>query len=83
MGKFKIKVNIELVECDSDTEQGKLIEKDGSFMMTIDEMEASNIDKCESSLLKTAHPAIRKVLSTHLENLSKKKLLKKRKPASK
>jgi len=83
MGNYKIKVNIELVECDSDAEQGKLIENDNFFMMTINEAEAANIDKCERSLLQTAHPAIRKALSAHLEGLSKKKLLKKRESARK
>jgi hypothetical protein len=74
MGKYKIKVNIEITECEDEEMQSGYFENNGAFTMTIDEAIASNIDKCESSLLQTVHPSIRKALSEHLENISKKSL---------
>jgi hypothetical protein len=73
MGNYRIKVNIEIVECGKDEKEGACLEQNGSFTMTIGEKEAESIDECERSLLATAHPAIRKALSKHLEEMSKKK----------
>jgi hypothetical protein len=79
MGNYKIKVNIEFVECSDGEEAGECLENNGSFTMTIGEKDAESIDKCESSVLAAAHPAIRKALAKHLEEISKKKVPKKRK----
>jgi len=76
MGNYKIKVNVELVECDA-SEHDLQKEMDGNFTMTISEADAISIDNCESSVLRTAHPAIREAISRHLSEISKKKLLKK------
>ncbi len=78
MAGYKIKINIEFIESDEDVTE---IEKDedGSFSMVLCDADAVSIDKCESSLLQTAYPAIRNALTEHLSTLSKKKPLKIRK----
>jgi len=82
MGRYKIKVNVELDECD-DSEHDLTKEMDGSFSMTISETDAISIDNCEKSVLQTAHPAIREAVSRHLSEISKKKLLEKQKKTKK
>ena len=73
MSKYKIKVNVELIECDeSEPNNVPTRQKDGSFTMTINEQDAISIDKCESSVLRTAYPMIRDALSKHLTEVSKK-----------
>jgi hypothetical protein len=77
MGKYKVKVNIELVECKSAAEHDPMKEKEGSFTMTISEQDAISIDNCERAVLRTAYPTIRDAVSRHLAEISKKKPLKK------
>ena len=77
MGNYKIKVNVEIVECDDQNEKAAEEQNDGSFTMTINEKDAISIDNSERALLSTAYPAIREALAKHLENVSKKKALKK------
>ena len=78
MGSYKVKVNIELIECNDDAkEHDPIKEKDGSFTMTISERDAISIDNCEKAVLMTAYPTIRKAISKHLSEISKKKPLKK------
>jgi len=78
MGKFKIRVKVEIVESDqqNEIEHGPQEQNDGSFTMIIDQKDAESIDNSEKALLETAYPTIRKALSKHLENVSKKKPLK-------
>jgi hypothetical protein len=74
MSRFKIKVKVELVECD-DFEQGDLTkQEDGSFSMIISEQDAISIDRVESSVLQTAYPTMREAVSKHLAQISKKSL---------
>ena len=84
MGKYEIKVKVEIVESDKQNAQDPQEQNDGSFTMVIDEKDAVSIDHSEKALLETAYPTIRKALSKHLENVSKKKPLKapKRKKSS-
>lgn len=77
MGKYKVKVNIELVECNGAEEHDPMKEKEGSFTMTISEQDAISIDNCERAVLRTAYPTIRDAVSRHLAEISKKKSLKK------
>ncbi|MCP3968534.1 MAG: hypothetical protein GY718_19680 [Lentisphaerae bacterium] len=78
MSKYKIRVKVELVECD-DSEDGELKNsEDGSFTMAISEKNAISIDHCEMAVLQTAHPTIREAISRHLSEISKKKFLNKR-----
>ena len=72
MGQYKVKISVELVECneavsDIPTERG-----DGSFSMVISEEDAVGIGKCGKSVLQTAYPTIRAALSGHLTEISKK-----------
>jgi len=78
MGKYKIKVKVEIVESDqqNENEHGPQEQNDGSFTMIIDEKDAVSIDNSEKALLETAYPTIRHALSKHLEQVSKKKSLK-------
>lgn len=78
MGKYKVKIKIELVECKDDAKaHDPQKEKDGSFTMTISEQDAISIDRCERAVLMTAHPTIRDAIAKHLSEISKKKPLKK------
>ena len=78
MGKYKVQVKVELIECNDDVkEHDPKQEKDGSFTMTISEQDAISIDNCERAVLMAAHPTIRDAISKHLSEISKKKPLKK------
>ena len=77
MSNYKIKVNIEIVESDDPKVKDAKEQNDGSFKMTINEKDAISIDNSERALLQTSYPAIREALAKHLENVSKKKALKK------
>jgi hypothetical protein len=77
MSNFKIKVHVEIVECDEKDAKAAERQDDGSFAMVINEKDAISIDNSEKALLRTSYPAIRKALSEHLENVSKKKSSKK------
>lgn len=79
MGNYKIKVKVEIVECDAENCKTQQEKDDGSFEMIIDEKDAISIDNSERALLSTAYPSIRKALAKHLEEVSKKKSLKKEK----
>ena len=76
MGKYEIKVKVEIVESSKQNAHEPQEQNDGSFTMIIDEKDAVSIDHSEKALLETAYPTIRKALSKHLENVSKKKPLK-------
>ena len=76
MGKYEIKVKVEIVESSKQNAHEPQEENDGSFTMIIDEKDAVSIDHSEKALLETAYPTIRKALSKHLEIVSKKKPLK-------
>ena len=84
MGKYEIKVKVEIVESSKQNAHEPQEQNDGSFTMIIDEKDAVSIDHSEKALLETAYPTIRKALSKHLENVSNKKPLKapKRKKSS-
>lgn len=77
MGKFKIKINIEIDECENVNNKNPEEQEDGSFEMVIDESDAISIDKSERALIETTYPAIRKALAEHLSMMSKKKPSKK------
>ena len=75
MGKYKIKVNIEIAECEESDVSSPTKQEDGSFEISLSESDAIDIDRCEQALLQTSHPAIRAALSRHLSERSKKKSL--------
>ena len=74
MTKYKIKVHVELVDCDGTVNSEPQNNNDGSFSMTISGKDAVSIDMCEKSVLQTAYPTIREAVSNHLSQISKKKL---------
>jgi hypothetical protein len=78
MGNYKIRVKVEVIECEDQGPQAPSEQNDGSFEMIIDGEDAISIDKSEKALLSTAYPSIREALSKHLEKISKKKSLKKK-----
>ena len=73
MTEYKIKVHVELVECDDAVNSEPIENSDGSFSMTISAQDAVSIDMCEQSVLRTAYPTIREAVSKHLGLISKKK----------
>ncbi len=77
MGKFKIRIKIELVESDGPEHKSPTKQNDGSFEMSIDEADAISIDNCETAVMRTSYDAIRDALSEHLSRASKKKPSKK------
>lgn len=73
MDGYEIRIKVELIKTD-DIEKKNMLEKGRhGYTMHISDDDASDIDKCESAVLRTAHPAIREALSEHLTALSKKK----------
>ena len=75
MTRYKVKISVELVECNEAVSDIPIEQRDGSFSMVISEKDAVSIDKCEKTILKTAYPTIRSALSEHLTGISKKKSL--------
>jgi len=47
MAKYRVKVHVELVECDDTVNHEPKNNNDGSFSMTISESDAISIDMCE------------------------------------
>ncbi len=76
MTKYKIEVNVKVVECNENVNVKPKKYDDGSFAMVISEEDAISIDKCETSVLRTAYPSIREAVSNHLTQMSKKKPMK-------
>ena len=72
MSQYKVKISVELVECNEAVSDIPTERRDGSFSMVISEEDAVSIDKCEQSVLQTAYPTIRAALSEHLTEISKK-----------
>ena len=52
MTRYKVKVSVELVECDESISDTPTEQQDGSFSMVISEKDAVSIDKCEKNILK-------------------------------
>ena len=73
MKKYKIKVSVNLVECDEQTDITPIELDDGSYQYTIDDNVGESIDGCEIAVLNTAYPAIRDAIARHMEAISKKK----------
>jgi hypothetical protein len=73
MGKYKVRVKVEIVETDAATETDVEQHEDGSFELVMSEAQAISIDDCEESLLRANFPAIREAISKHLTEISKKK----------
>jgi hypothetical protein len=72
MANYKIKVKIEMVECQDAEEEGRRRRKDGRLELTMSEQQAISIDACEKALLATSYEAMREAISAHLTAVSKK-----------
>lgn len=72
MNNYKIKVNIEIIECEEPVFETPKHQDDGSFELNMSPTSAESIDDCEQFLLETNYPALRSALSEHLEAVSKK-----------
>lgn len=73
MSKYKVQVSVKLVECDENENHEINQDADGSYSMVISDQDATSIDMCEKSVLQVAYPTIRKAVSNHLSQVSKKK----------
>ena len=78
MPNYKIKVNMEIVECDEPAAEEPAKIKDGKFEFNITEKQAGRIDDCEQALLRTNYEAMRDLMTVHLTELSKKNRRRKR-----
>ena len=72
MGNYKIRVKVEIVECNEAVDSVPKENQDGSFEFKISEAEAISIDRCEKALLRTNQEAVRDAISRHLTEASKK-----------
>jgi len=72
METFNVRVTIEITPSTEVTTTTPRPQADGSFQITIPAQDALSIDRCEQALLRTAYPAFRTALSTHLSAMSKK-----------
>ena len=72
MKNYRIRVNVEIAECDQTELNEAKIGEDGLFSMSISGQDATSIDECESALLRTCYPAIREAMRRHFSEVSKK-----------
>jgi hypothetical protein len=73
MKNYKIKVHVEIVECEEAEGREPKKASDGGFEMIIEEATAASIDECEKALLETNYEALRDAIGKHLTAVSKKK----------
>lgn len=73
MGNYKIKVRVEIVECEEPVLDNPVKTDEGTFELNITPEQACSIDDCEQALLETNYPAIREAMAKHLTEISKKK----------
>jgi hypothetical protein len=73
MSNYKIRVKVEIVECEEPISAEPEQVRGGLFEFNIAPAAAESIDDCEQALLTTQYPALRAALSEHLEMVSKKK----------
>jgi ribosomal protein L13E len=72
MSNYKIKVNIEIVECQEPVQVRPVKLEEGCFEFNISAGRAYSIDDCEQALLETNYSALREALKQHLSEISKK-----------
>ena len=75
MKKHKIRVKVEIVECEQEVGSVGELEQlgDGEFELMISPDQACSIDDCEAELLRANYPAVRDALEKHLTAISQKK----------
>ncbi|MDI6781206.1 MAG: hypothetical protein QME49_03750 [bacterium] len=67
MKNYKIKVNVEFVECNEEVDAAPREKQAGGFEFNISEATAISIDKCEQALLIVNYEAVRDALSKHFD----------------
>ena len=70
---YKVKVQVEIVECPDAVTAAPSQEGVGTFAYIIPADQAHSIDACEQALLQTTYPTLRETLATHLSEIAKKK----------
>ena len=75
MNNYKIKVNIEIVECEEPVFETPTRQDDGTFELNMSSSAAESIDDCEQFLLSTNYPALRAARAWAFRSGVKKKLL--------
>lgn len=83
MSRYRIRVEVEVEECEDSVDKNPVEQADGSYRLVISEKMASSIDECEQALLRTNYAAVRQAIAAHLTALSKKKLKRMPKPTPK
>lgn len=73
MANYKIRVRVEIVECEEPAQKHPVQTGDGAFELNISPEQAGSIDDCEQALLAANYPAIRAAITQHLTEFSKKK----------
>ena len=73
MKRHKIRIKIEIVECEEEAQSKPAKIDDGEFELVMSEKQSVSIDDCEAMILRANYPAIRDALSQHLSEISKKK----------
>jgi hypothetical protein len=75
MKKHKIRIKVEIVECEKEVGSVGELEQlgDGEFELVISPEQACSIDDCEAELLRANYPAVRDALEKHLSRISQKK----------
>lgn len=73
MKNHKIRIRVEIVECEEENNGKAEKVNDGEFEMIVTGQQAVSIDDIEQAVLATNYPAIRDALSKHLSEISKKK----------
>ena len=72
MKRHKIRIKIEIVECEEEVQSKPTKIDDGEFELVMSEKQSVSIDDCEAMILRANYPAIRDALSQHLSEISKK-----------
>jgi hypothetical protein len=73
MSRYRIRVEVQIEECEDTVDKNPVEQADGSYRLVISEKMASSIDECEQALLRTNYEAVRQAIAAHLTALSKKK----------
>ena len=75
MKSHRIRIKVEIAECEEDVSKEERPQRrgDGEFELRVSSAVASNSGDCEKALLKTNYPALRDALGKYLAEVSKKR----------
>ena len=72
---YKVKIQIEIVECEDDVDGAHIRLGIGAYQHVISAEQGSSIDDCEQVLLQTNYAALRDAFAHHLEAVSRQSAL--------